>query len=128
MNSELVLVDDDKVLLLILQKMIHIVKPGFRLISFSSDHEALAYLSENPSPGKSRTVMLDINLGEMNAWKFMDELMGRAADCPKIILMTSSVSSSNLEKVKKYSPVIGFFEKPITIEITRQIFELINMD
>lgn len=128
MNSELILVDDDKILLIILEKMIRIVNPDCQLTSFGSGDEALTYLSEKPEGEKSAFLMLDINLKDMSAWEFMDELIGKTANCPKIILMTSSVSSSNLERAKKYIPVIGFFEKPITIEIIHEIFELIKKD
>ncbi len=124
MITELVLVDDDKVLLVILEKMIRIVNPSPRLSLFSSGKEALDYLSENPDSEKSKCLLLDINLRDMSAWEFIDELEKNAGPCPGIILITSSVSSSNSEKAKKYAPVIGFFEKPITFENIRQIFEL----
>ncbi len=126
MNPELILVDDDKILLIILKKMIGIVNPDCQLTAFSSASDALAYISVNP--GRSCWIMLDINLKEMSAWEFMDELMVKISSPPNIILMTSSVSSSNVEKAKKYSSVIGFFEKPVTVENVRQIFELINKD
>jgi CheY-like chemotaxis protein len=70
--------------------------------------------------------MLDINLKDMSAWDFLDQLQQIAAPCPNVILMTSSVSSANQEKAKEYPQVIGFFEKPITFENIHQIFELIK--
>jgi CheY-like chemotaxis protein len=127
MNSELVVVDDDKVFLIILRKMIQIVDPSARLTIFGSGSEALAYFRANPDRERSH-LMLDINLTDMDAWDLMDNLQELPSPCPRIVLMTSSVSASNLEKSKKYFQVVGLFEKPITLEILRQIFELINKD
>jgi hypothetical protein len=53
MKTELVLVDDDKILLLVLEKMMRIVKTDLHLSSYGSGKNALDYLSgqvstENP--------------------------------------------------------------------------------
>lgn len=128
MNPELILVDDDGVLLVILEKMIRKVNSDIKLTLFSSGKEALAYLSNNPKPLSSRFLMVDINLKDMSGWEFLNELETRKDNFSKVILITSSVSSSNSETAKKYVPVIGFFEKPITFEKIHQIFDLIKKD
>lgn len=128
MNPELILVDDDSVLLIVLEKMIRKVDPDIKLSLFSTGKEALAYLSDIPQPVNSRILILDINLKDMSGWELLNELEIRKDKFSKVILITSSVSSSNSETAKKYVPVIGFFEKPITFENIHQIFELIKKD
>ena len=126
MAAELILVDDDKVLLVILEKMIRIVKPDHQLALFSSGKEALDYLTQGTDSDYEKYVLLDINLKDMSAWEFIKELEMETDTCPRVILMTSSVSTSNAERAKNYTPVIGFFEKPITFENIRQIFNLVE--
>lgn len=126
MITELILVDDDKILLLILEKMIRTVRKDLQLSTFISGKAALHHLSENPQSTKSDAILIDINLRDMNAWEFIDQLVTTREVCPKIILMTSSVSSANSEKAKKHPAVTGFFEKPITFENIHQIFQLLD--
>lgn len=126
MNSELILVDDDEVLLVILEKMIHKVNPDLPLKLFNAGHKALSYLSSLKSPETTRYLLVDINLKDMSGWDFLNELEIRKDKFSKVILITSSVSSSNPETAKKYVPVIGFFEKPITFENIHQIMDLIE--
>lgn len=126
MATEIILVDDDKVLLVILEKMIRIVKPDHRLALFSSGKEALDYLFGDTNSDNSKYILLDINLRDMSAWEFIEEMENSGGTRASIILMTSSVSSSNAEKAKHFTPVIGFFEKPITFENIHQIFKLVE--
>ncbi|RIW14983.1 response regulator [Algoriphagus lacus] len=128
MNSELILVDDDDVLLVIFEKMIHKVDPGIKLIPFNSGKKALSYLSTIPESGTNRYLLVDINLKDMSGWDFLNELVERKDKFSKVILITSSVNSSNPITAKKYVPVIGFFEKPLTFEIIHQILNLIGQN
>ena len=112
MNPELILVDDDNVLLIVLQRMIRKVDPDIRLSMFSSGQEALAYLSHDPEPVNSRVLLVDINLKDISGWELLNELEARKDKFTKVILITSSVSSSNYETAKKYVPVIGFLKNP----------------
>ena len=126
MTTELILVDDDKILLIVLEKMIRTVRKDLQISSFISGKQALDYLSENPGSKESGSILIDINLRDMNAWEFIDQLEAAKDACPKIILMTSSVSSVNSERAKKHIAVTGFFEKPITFENVHQIFQMLD--
>jgi len=126
MTTELILVDDDKILLIVLEKMIRTVRKDLQISSFISGKEALHHLSENPGSKESASILIDINLRDMNAWEFIDRLEAAKEACPKIILMTSSVSSVNSERAKRHPAVTGFFEKPITFENVHQIFQMLD--
>lgn len=128
MNPELILVDDDSILLIVLDKMIRKVDPDIKLRMFSSGKEVLDYLSNFPKPVNPRFLLVDINLKDMSGWELLNELETRKDNYSKVILITSSVSSLNSETAKKYVSVIGFFEKPITFENIHQIFDLIKKD
>jgi CheY-like chemotaxis protein len=107
-------VDDDEVLLVILEKMIHKVNPNLNLKLFNEGHKALGYLASIQNPDSNRYLLVDINMKDLSGWDFLNELQTRKDKFSKVILITSSVNSSNPETAKKYVPVIGFFEKPIT--------------
>lgn len=124
MITELILVDDDRILLVILEKMIRIVNPDLKLASFVSGQAAMNHLSDTPAPHTTRHVLLDINLTDMNAWHFIENLDPRIQASTKFILMTSSVSSANSEKAKNYEQVVAFFEKPVTFENIHHILNL----
>lgn len=128
MNPELILVDDDSILLIVLDKMIRKMDPDIKLRMFSSGKEVLDYLSNFPKPVIPRFLLVDINLKDMSGWELLNELETRKDNYSKVILITSSVSSLNSETAKKYVSVIGFFEKPITFENIHQIFDLIKKD
>lgn len=128
LNPELILVDDDSVLLLILEKMIRRVNPNHPTASFSSGNEALNFLASNSDPNNPRFLLVDINLNDMSSWDFLSLLETRNLQFHKVILMTSSISSTNADRARKYPSVIGFFEKPITFENFHQIFEMIRKE
>ncbi|OOG76529.1 response regulator [Algoriphagus sp. A40] len=128
MNPELILVDDDSVLLLVLQKMIRRISPESQIDSFSSGKDALDFLTSNSDPTNPIFLLVDINLNDMSSWDFLSLLQTRNLQYHKIILMTSSISSSNSDLARKYPSVIGFFEKPITFENFHQIFEMIRKE
>lgn len=125
MKSEIILVDDDEILLVILEKMFHKVSPDTKLRLFSSGREALDHLANSPNTGLNRFLLLDINLKDLSGWDFLNELEDRNDTDSKVMLMTSSVSAINSEFAKKYPSVIGFFEKPKTFEKIRRILEQI---
>jgi DNA-binding NtrC family response regulator len=126
MSSELILVDDDEILLVILEKMILKVNPEVKVIPFNTGKKALSYLNSLPQSDSKRYLLVDINLKDMSGWDFLNELEARKDKFSKVILITSSVSSSNPETAKKHPHVIGFFEKPLTFEVIRQIMDLIR--
>lgn len=126
MKTEIILVDDDEVLLIILKKMFQKVSPDTNLILFSSGLDALTHIANSPTSGRGRFLLLDINLKGLSGWDVLNELIERSDESTKIFLITSSVSSSNAILAKKYKQVIGFFEKPITMEKIRKILNQIQ--
>ncbi len=125
-SPQLLIVDDDEVLLIMLEKMIHKLNPLRNLTMFSWGRSALDCLEELKSDQNSRFLLLDINLKDMSAWEFLSELESKNDQYSKVIIFTSSVSKHNQEIAKKYSSVIAFFEKPITFEVVNQIEKIIE--
>jgi DNA-binding NtrC family response regulator len=126
MSPQLLIVDDDEVLLVILEKIIQKVNPERNLTLFSSGRSALNHLEKMEADQKIRFLMLDINLKDMSGWDFLKELESRNDQFSKVIIITSSVSKYNREIAKKYKSVLAFFEKPITFDVINQIENIIE--
>lgn len=125
-DPQLLIIDDDEVLLIILEKTIRKVNPNRDLLFFNSGRSALDYLKSTREPEKKRLLLVDLNLKDMSGWDFLKELESRNDQNSQVIIITSSVSSNNQEIAKKYSSVIGFFEKPITFDVINQIENIIE--
>ncbi|MFC3415263.1 response regulator [Algoriphagus hitonicola] len=121
---ELLLVDDDEVLLMILHRMFLKADPSLDIKRFESGDRALQYLSENPN-GDNRFMLVDINLKDMTGWDFLS-VIEETNDPSKIILITSSVDSTNHGLASRHPNVIHFFEKSITFSIIKEILETIE--
>jgi CheY-like chemotaxis protein len=53
----------------------------------------------------------------LNGWEFLDSIQReRFANHLYVVILTSSVDSSDKVKAKNYSQVIGFLEKPLRAE------------
>jgi FixJ family two-component response regulator len=128
MNPEIILVDDDEILLIILEKMFLKVRPDAKLTLFSSGKAALDHLANTPDSGKKRFLLVDLHLKDLSGWDFLNELTDRKDELSKVFLFTASVNTANFETAKKYTPVVDFFEKPISFDKIHKIFELIQQD
>lgn len=128
MNPEIILVDDDEILLIILEKMFLKVRPDAKLTLFSSGKDALNHLAKTPASGKKRFLLVDLYLKDLSGWDFLNELTARKDEVSKVFLFTSSVNTSNYETAKKYAPVVDFFEKPISFDKIHKIIELIQQE
>lgn len=126
MNPQLLIIDDDEVLLMILEKIIQKVNPHRNLRMYSSGRSALDFLEELKTEPMTRFLLLDINLKDMSGWDFLNELESRNDQFSKVIIITSSVSKINQELAKNYPSVLAFFEKPITFDVINQIEQIIE--
>ena len=54
----------------------------------------------------------------MNGWEFLDELKNNTIKpLLKVVIVTSSIDSSDKEKAEKYQEVFQFMEKPLQQEL-----------
>ncbi len=124
MKKQLLVVDDDEVLLMIIERMFIKVNPELKVRTFLEGKEALAYLAESDSETVP-TIMVDIYLKDMNGWEFLEVLDQNEKFKSKVFLITSSVGSQNEITAQQYQSVAGFFEKPITFESIKAINQII---
>ena len=75
MNSEIILIDDDEILLVILEKMIRKVMGELELKTFNSGTSALEFLKNcvDQTP-INRYLLVDVNLKDMTGWDFLTQM------------------------------------------------------
>jgi len=113
MKQETLIIDDDKIMCLLHEKLCqlhYLPQPK----TFMRADEALTYILRNNHSSNSFTLLLDINMPEMNGWQFLDTLQQEEIFMNLyIILLTSSVETSDEEQAGKYPLVHAFISKPL---------------
>jgi CheY-like chemotaxis protein len=123
------LVDDDPIFNLINKRMIEVSTPDVTVMTFEEPREALEcllYLDANDRERFPETLMIDINMSEIDGWKFLDRLSEfpqSILTTVKIFMLTSSISEHDIEKSKRYSIVSGFLSKPLLPETIETLFQ-----
>ena len=117
MKMEVLNVDDDKMVLFIHEKMMVHSQFSTYSTSFEDPNEALDYIDSNKSENKKFVIFLDVNMPKLDGWAFMDLLNEKSlsAYC-YIFMLTSSIDHLDKQRAETYPVVIGFVEKPLSID------------
>ena len=96
-----------------------------RIRTLNNGRHALDYLEKEAPPDVSILVFLDLNMPEMDGWEFMEscEKLHAHRDI-KVIVVTSSPHKADMERVREYESVIGYYLKPLKARDITGIFEL----
>ena len=130
---DLILCVDDDPITLMLSKMV-ISRSIFakEIVTAQNGEEALNYFDElrlnnlgteiNSYP---RLIFLDLNMPIMGGWEFLD-LFSKTEyvsnfEKTKVIVLSSTIDPSDIEKSKKYPMVFDFVSKPITKELLEKL-------
>jgi len=114
MSLNVLIVDDDKMITLLHKVMVTKNKICANPLLFKDGKEPLDFLVNEYKPEERYLVLLDINMPILNGWEFLDEIQTKEFSKEiMVIIVTSSVDSSDKLKANTYPQVIGFLEKPI---------------
>ncbi len=114
--EHVMLVDDDPVHNLVLEKLISKNNFAKRSTLFNSAQEALDFLANANSKDLPNVIFLDIMMPGMDGFGFLDALskLGNDITCNiKIVMLSSSESFEHLNRANQNRHVRKFLNKPI---------------
>ncbi len=115
MKLELLIVDDESIILRINKSVVIKNHLHSNPECFLNGKLALEYIKQKNSADTAFLVLLDINMPIMNGWQFLDSLKTQTLESTiYVVMVTSSVDTSDKEKAKEYSVVTDYVEKPLT--------------
>ncbi len=116
MNTDVVIVDDDAVVLFLHKTLVQRSTLSSSLYCFDNGLDAYSFLCSRNSHNPI-IVLLDINMPKMSGWDFLDKMVADGCDQNVwVVMVTSSINSSDRKKAEKYPNVIDYLEKPLSKE------------
>ncbi len=125
MKLKVLIVDDDTTVIYL--HHVVLVETGFADVpfAFTSCKETLEFIMKGTPGTEAFLVLLDINMPVMDGWQFLDSLVQAKLSLPVyVVIVTSSIDTSDKKKANGYESVIAFLEKPVRAEDLNQLREL----
>lgn len=125
----LMLVDDDEICLFITKIVLQKHELNFNIISYVSPSDALENLkSQTDFDSLPDLILLDLNMPWLNGFDFLEVLQtnDKLYKHLNICILSSSDSSIDKSKALNFSSVIGYLEKPISLENLNDILTKIK--
>lgn len=120
------LIDDSEIDNFINQKMIEGCNFAEQIYIHTSSKSALEFLKNIEKAGEvshvllPKVIFLDINMPIMDGFQFIDEFdkmsKSLSKNC-KIVLLTTSINPSDMERSKNCKYIIQYVNKPLTQEV-----------
>jgi CheY-like chemotaxis protein len=125
----ILLIDDDATYTFLLKRTIAATNDNVKLKEFDNGQSAIGFLNDNKNHVEvlPDIILLDLNMPIMNGWGFLKEYALAAPTLPKNIflyIVSSSISSYDIEKAKHSGLVTDFLIKPVSREKINQIIKL----
>lgn len=123
------IIDDDKIYVNLVKKIIEIKKLSKNLLIFKNGKEALDHFKlilENASEEVLPDIIfLDINMPVMDGWEFLNEFIKIKNIFDKKItlyVVSSSIDPRDLERARSFNLVTDYLIKPIELKKFEKIF------
>jgi CheY-like chemotaxis protein len=126
--GKVLLLDDDEVSTFISAQLLQEMRVAKQVLSETDVPKALELVEKEPLD----VILLDINMPISNGFEFLDSLIqlqeNKGAALPSIVMLTSSVSSTDKARAKQYPMVKGYLSKPLTEGDVYYLISLISED
>jgi len=127
MLDKILCVDDDPITVMLCRKVISKALFAKHTDSAQNGEEALHYFDNlimHNDGHYPELILLDLNMPVMGGWEFLDNFSNIYANFlsnTKVIVLSSTIDPSDVEKAKTYPMVIDFLSKPITVEMLEEL-------
>ena len=121
--SQVMLIDDDPLTILLFDKINRIVGFAQEVISFYNAVDALDYLQRTKTD-RPDVIFLDICMPIVNGWQFLEQfktLSESSVSSPTIFMLATSADQSDMNRAKKFDSVADYIVKPLTVERLRAV-------
>lgn len=118
------LIDDDKIYLFIMRRLLSQLGLCEHVIEFSDPSDALEFFTQNPDP-LPELVLVDMNMPVMDGWDFLKEyhkLEQNWPQRPTVYMVSSSIDKADMERAGKEPVLKGYLTKPLSTETLHQLF------
>ena len=118
MKPKVMLIDDAEIANIIMKKIISFLMLDVEVFDFTNPDEAY----EEMKVIQPNLIFLDLNMPWLNGWDYLEKMKKENYNC-KVIIVTSSTSYVDKERVVEFPNIIDYLEKPVTKE---QILKHLN--
>lgn len=119
-------VEDSPVDAFIHRKVITMSGLSDKMHNCTTGREALNYLSSiQPQEQVPNLIFLDIRMPDLDGFEFLEQferLPDRIKSGARIVMLSSSIDESDLQKARSNPFVLAFVPKPLTIEKVTELF------
>ncbi len=126
-NKPVLLVEDDKVDAMTVERAFKTINISNRLDIVQNGEEALAYLRE-PSKEKPCIILLDLNMPRMNGIEFLKIVKHEPEDYQKIPVIVLTTSEEQQDRVNSFKlGVAGYMVKPVDYHQFLEVVKAIDL-
>lgn len=116
--NKITIVDDDKIYLFMINKMIQNIDSKITCFSFQTGQEAIINIDKD----QPDIILLDIHMPDYDGWDFLNDMMIKGYRNP-VIIVSSSIDPNDILKAKNFPNVINYITKPVENAV---LFELLK--
>jgi len=121
-------IDDDKIYVYGLKKLISIKQLSPILLEFVNGKEAIDFLADPENSNKLPDIIfLDINMPVMDGWGFMEHYVKIKPQLGKkitVYMVSSSINDEDILRAKSISDISDYVIKPVSPEKLLELFDI----
>ena len=122
MRLKVLIVDDDPVFVMMHKLMVRTSSIAENPLTYPNGKSAFEAIAADKENDGNYLVFLDINMPIMNGWDLLNAIQQLpVSNKVYVVMVTSSVEKRDKENAKKYSQVIGFYEKALSTVTCNEI-------